>query len=91
MRWGRKEAHTQKDTRREESSFLNTRLKKDALREKKDPLQKRHSEGGKIFSNTLLKKDALWEESYFLNTLLKEKALREEKGPRPKGHSEGGK
>ena len=71
MRWGRKEARAPKDTQLEESHFLNTFLKKDALREERGPRPKRHSEGGKRFLNTRLKKDALREESDFLNTLLK--------------------
>ena len=57
----------------EESNFLNTLLKKDALREERDPGRKRHPEG----------------RTYFLNTLLKKDALREERGPRGKGHSDG--
>ena len=49
MRWGRKEAHAQKATLREESDFLNTLLKKDALREERGPRPKGHSTGGKPF------------------------------------------
>ena len=50
-------------------------LKKDALREERDPRRKGHSEGGK----------------HFFNTFLKKHSLREERDPRRKGHSEGGK
>ena len=37
----------EKDTLREESNFLNTLLKKDALREERGPRGKGHSDGRK--------------------------------------------
>ena len=64
----------EKDTLMEESNFLNTLLKKDALREERDPGRKRHPEGRTYFLNTLLKKDALREENISL-LLLKHKTI----------------
>ena len=49
MRWGRKEAHAQKDTLREESYFFKYTSEKDALREERGPRPKQQSEGGKLF------------------------------------------
>ena len=95
-----KETHVEKDTLREENIFLNTLLKKDALREGRDPRRKGHSEGGKPFFNTRLKQDAPREErdprpkghseegKQCLNTLLKSHALRKGRDPRPKRHSQ---
>ena len=103
MRLGRKATQVEIDILWEKTYFLNTFLKKDALREERNPRRNGHSEGGKYLSKytsqkvrwgrkeAQAQKDTLREESYFLNTLLENCALRVERNPRRKGHSEGGK
>ena len=46
----------------DESQFINTLLKNDALKEESDPGRQGQSEGGRVFLNEYPKRDALREE-----------------------------